>query len=110
MTFCARGRPAQSCLGRPPKAGRLRVPRISAEWSPLTAAGSLPAEDLGQNTPFRPCYKLDDLPGNADEAELQIVTLGAKNVGEQFQATTALVNTFMVNSDQTVATSALARG
>ena len=98
--------PGSSPEGRTPA----ESPESPLSGLPLTAAGSLPAEDLGQNTPFRPCYKLDDLPGNADEAELQIVTLGAKNVGEQFQATTALVNTFMVNSDQTVAASALARG
>ena len=38
-----------------------------------------------------------------------MITLGAKKVTEQFQAATALANTFVVNSDQTVATSALAR-
>ena len=54
-------------------------------------------------------YKLDDLPSNADDTELQLITLGAKKVAEQFQATTALVNTFIVNSDKTVATSAMAR-
>ena len=36
-------------------------------------------------------------------------TLGAKKVTEQFQAVTALANTFVVNSDQAVAASALAR-
>jgi methyl-accepting chemotaxis protein len=54
-------------------------------------------------------HKLDDLPSNADESELQVVTLGAKKVSEQFQASTALVNTFVVNSDKAVAASALAR-
>jgi methyl-accepting chemotaxis protein len=54
-------------------------------------------------------YKLDDLPSNADDTELQLITLGAKKVAEQFQATTALVNTFIVNSDKTVAISAMAR-
>jgi methyl-accepting chemotaxis protein len=54
-------------------------------------------------------YKVDDLPGNSEESELQVVTLGAKKVTEQFQAATALVNTFVVNSDQSVAASALAR-
>jgi methyl-accepting chemotaxis protein len=54
-------------------------------------------------------YKLDDLPSNADDTELQLITLGSKKVAEQFQATTALVNTFIVNSDKTVATSAMAR-
>jgi methyl-accepting chemotaxis protein len=54
-------------------------------------------------------YKVDDLPSNADDTELQLITLGAKKVAEQFQATTALVNTFIVNSDKTVAASAMAR-
>ena len=38
-----------------------------------------------------------------------MITLGAKKVTEQFQAVTALANTFVVNSDKTVAASALAR-
>jgi len=54
-------------------------------------------------------YKLDDLPSNANDAELPAIELGAKQVTAQFQAATALANTFVVNSDQTVATSALAR-
>ena len=55
-------------------------------------------------------YKLDDLPSNADDdAKLAAITLGAKKVTEQFQAVTALANTFVVNSDQAVAASALAR-
>jgi len=54
-------------------------------------------------------YKVDDLPSNADEAEQQAVSLGAKKVFEQFQAVTGLVNTFVINSDKTVAASALAR-
>ncbi|WP_426531130.1 methyl-accepting chemotaxis protein [Bradyrhizobium sp. McL0615] len=54
-------------------------------------------------------YKLDDLPSNAEDEEMPLITLGAKKVTEQFQAATALANTFVVNSDQSVATSALAR-
>jgi methyl-accepting chemotaxis protein len=54
-------------------------------------------------------YKLDDLPSNAEDEEMPVITLGAKKVTEQFQAVTALANTFVVNSDQTVANSALAR-
>jgi methyl-accepting chemotaxis protein len=54
-------------------------------------------------------YKLDDLPSNADDSELQQIEFGAKKVAEQFQAVTALANTFVINSDQTVANSALAR-
>ena len=54
-------------------------------------------------------YKLDDLPSNADDSELQLITLGAKKVAEQFQAAAALANNFVINSDKTVAASALAR-
>ena len=54
-------------------------------------------------------YKLDDLPSNAEDDEMPVITLGAKKVTEQFQAVTALANTFVVNSDKTVANSALAR-
>ena len=54
-------------------------------------------------------YKLDDLPSNAEDDEMPLITLGAKKVTEQFQAVTALANTFVVNSDKTVAASALAR-
>ncbi|WP_291684274.1 HAMP domain-containing methyl-accepting chemotaxis protein [Bradyrhizobium sp.] len=54
-------------------------------------------------------YKLDDLPSNAADTELQAIEFGAKKVVEQFQAVTALANTFVINSDQTVANSALAR-
>jgi CHASE3 domain sensor protein len=54
-------------------------------------------------------YKLDELAGNASEAELPAVELGVKQVTAQYQAMTALGNMFVVNSDQTVATSALAR-
>jgi hypothetical protein len=54
-------------------------------------------------------YKLDDLPSNANDAELQVIEFGAKKANAQFQAVTALANTFVVNSDQTVAASAIAR-
>ena len=54
-------------------------------------------------------YKLDDLASNAADADLPAVELGAKAVAAQFQTATALVNTFVINSDITVATSALAR-
>ncbi|MBR1200958.1 HAMP domain-containing protein [Bradyrhizobium sp. AUGA SZCCT0240] len=54
-------------------------------------------------------YKLDDLPSNAEESEQQVISLGAKKVYEQFQAVTALVNTFVINADKAVAASALAR-
>ncbi len=44
-------------------------------------------------------YKADDLPSNANDAELQAIEFGAKKVTEQFQAATALANTFVINSD-----------
>src|SRR5258707_5075171 len=54
-------------------------------------------------------YKLDDLPSNANDAELQAIEFGAKKAIAQFQTVTALANTFVINSDQAVAASALAR-
>ncbi len=58
-------------------------------------------------TSFR--FKVDDLPGSADDQQLQAVQFGARKVADQFQAVTALVNTFVINSDQAVAASAQAR-
>jgi methyl-accepting chemotaxis protein len=54
-------------------------------------------------------YKLDDLASNAADVELPAIELGAKQVAAQYQAAIALANTFVINSDMTVATSALAR-
>jgi methyl-accepting chemotaxis protein len=55
-------------------------------------------------------YKLDDLPsGVEDDSELAAVTLASKKVASQFQTAMALTNTFVVNSDKSVAASALAR-
>jgi methyl-accepting chemotaxis protein len=54
-------------------------------------------------------YKFDDLASNAAEAELPAVELGAKQVTSQYLSVVALANTFIINSDQTVAASALAR-
>jgi methyl-accepting chemotaxis protein len=54
-------------------------------------------------------YKLDDISSSASEADLAAVELGAKQVSSQMQAATALANNFVINSDQTVAVSALAR-
>jgi methyl-accepting chemotaxis protein len=54
-------------------------------------------------------YKLDDLASSAADAELPAVELGAKQVTAQWQAAIALANTFVINSDQTVAASAQAR-
>jgi methyl-accepting chemotaxis protein len=54
-------------------------------------------------------YKLDDLASKAAEAGLPAVELGVKPVATQYLAVTGLANTFVINSDQAVATSALAR-
>ena len=54
-------------------------------------------------------YKLEDLASNAAEAELPAIELGAKQVTAQYLAVMALANTFVINSDQTVANSVLAR-
>jgi methyl-accepting chemotaxis protein len=54
-------------------------------------------------------YKLDDLPSNADDSELQAIQFGTKKATDQFQAVAALANTFVINSDQAVAASAMAR-
>jgi methyl-accepting chemotaxis protein len=54
-------------------------------------------------------YKLDDLPNNANDSEMSVIDFGAKKVAAQFQTVTALVATFVINSDQAVASSALAR-
>ena len=54
-------------------------------------------------------YKLEDLASIAAEAELPAVELGAKQVTAQYLAVMALANTFVINSDQTVAASTLSR-
>jgi methyl-accepting chemotaxis protein len=54
-------------------------------------------------------YKFDDLASLAAEAELPAVELGAKQVAAQYLSVVTLANTFVINSDQTVASSALAR-
>src|SRR5260370_29490810 len=54
-------------------------------------------------------YKLDDLPSNADDAELPAIEFGAKKTDAQFQAVTALASAFVINADQAVAASAVAR-
>jgi methyl-accepting chemotaxis protein len=54
-------------------------------------------------------YKLDDIGSNASEDEKPAVELGTKQVSAQLQAAVALANNFVIDSDQKVATSALAR-
>ena len=54
-------------------------------------------------------YKLDDLAGNAADAELPAIELGAKQVQSQYQAATAMADNFVISSDPAAATSTLAR-
>ena len=55
-------------------------------------------------------YKLDDLPSAVeDDSTLAAVTMASKKVAALFQTATALVGTFVVNADQSIATGALAR-
>jgi methyl-accepting chemotaxis protein len=55
-------------------------------------------------------YKLDDLPSAVeDDSTLAAVTVASKKVAALFQTATALVGTFIVNSDQSIAAGALAR-
>lgn len=54
-------------------------------------------------------YKLDDLSSNADDSELQSIQFGARKAADQLQSITGAVNTFVVNGDKAVASSALAR-
>jgi methyl-accepting chemotaxis protein len=55
-------------------------------------------------------YKIDDLPSSVeDDAELAAISAGSKKAASQFQTVVGLASTFVVNSDQTIAASALAR-
>jgi methyl-accepting chemotaxis protein len=55
-------------------------------------------------------YKIDDLPSSVeDDAELATISAGSKKAATQFQTVMALASTFVINSDQAVAASALAR-
>jgi methyl-accepting chemotaxis protein len=54
-------------------------------------------------------YKLDDVASTAAEEEQAAVELGVKQVTAQLQAASALANNFVINADQSVANSALAR-
>jgi methyl-accepting chemotaxis protein len=54
-------------------------------------------------------YKLEDLASNAGEAELPMIEFSVKQIAAQYQAVMALANVFVVNSDQAVAASAMAR-
>ena len=80
--------------------------RIFAEILRVKQESALIAQNQLARGANRLRYKLDDLPSNADEAELPAIEFGAKKVTAQYQAVTALANTFVINADQTVAASA----
>jgi CHASE3 domain sensor protein len=54
-------------------------------------------------------YKLDDIGSSASNAELQAIEFGTKQVNAQFQTVSSAASVFVINSDQAVASSALAR-
>jgi methyl-accepting chemotaxis protein/CHASE3 domain sensor protein len=54
-------------------------------------------------------YKFDDLINTAGDAELPAVEVGAKQVASQYLNMMGLVNSFTLNFDQNVGTSAIAR-
>ncbi len=83
--------------------------RIFAEILRIKGESALIAQNQLARGSSNLRYKLDDLASNAVDAEIPAIELGAKQVTTQFQSVVALVNTFVVNSDMTVATSALAR-
>ncbi len=83
--------------------------RIFAEILKVKAESALVAQNQLTRSGTMLRFKLDDLPSNADDTELQAIEFGAKKVAAQFQTVTALANTFVINADQTVAASALAR-
>jgi methyl-accepting chemotaxis protein len=110
---------AQAMKGTTNPAALDQITRLAREFSAFTKifAEILKVKDesalVAQNQLTRGGnmlrYKLDELAGNASEADLPAVELGIKQVTAQYQAMTALANMFVVNSDQAVATSALAR-
>jgi methyl-accepting chemotaxis protein len=54
-------------------------------------------------------YKLDDIGNNASEGEQQAIEFGTKQVNTQFQTAAAAASMFVLNSDQSIASSAVAR-
>ena len=83
--------------------------KIFAEILKVKAESALMAQNQLTRSGTMLRFKLDDLPSNADDTQLQAIEFGAKKVAAQFQTVTALANTFVINADQTVAASALAR-
>src|SRR5450631_3037822 len=83
--------------------------KIFAEILKVKAESAMVAQNQLTRNGTMLRFKLDDLPSNADDTELHAIEFGAKQVATQFQAVTALASIFVINSDQTVAASALAR-
>jgi len=83
--------------------------KIFAEILKVKAESALVAQNQLTRSGTMLRFKLDDLPSNADDTQLQAIEFGAKKVAAQFQTVTALANTFVINSDKAVAASALAR-
>jgi methyl-accepting chemotaxis protein len=54
-------------------------------------------------------FKLDDIGNNAPDSEAQAIEFGTKQVNAQFQTASAAATNFVLNSDQALAASALAR-
>jgi methyl-accepting chemotaxis protein len=54
-------------------------------------------------------YKLDDIGNSAPDSEAQAIDFGTKQVNAQFQTASAAASNFVLNSDQAVANSGLAR-
>ncbi len=109
----------QSMRGTTNPAGLDQITRLAREFRTFTKIfadilkvkrdSALLAQNQLARTGNMLRYKLDDLPSNADDSELQAIQFGAKKVTDQLLAVTALANNFVVNSDQTVAASAIAR-
>jgi methyl-accepting chemotaxis protein len=83
--------------------------RIFAEIVKLKGESALIVQNQLQTNTNMFKYKLDDILSNASDTERPAIDSGTKQVGTQFQAASAAANTFVLNSDQTVARNALAR-
>jgi methyl-accepting chemotaxis protein len=83
--------------------------KIFAEILKVKAESALVAQNQLTRSGTMLRFKLDDLPSNADDTQLQAIEFGAKKAAAQFQTVTAPADTFVINSDRTLAASALAR-
>jgi methyl-accepting chemotaxis protein len=114
-----RGAIEQSMKGTTNPAGLEQLVRLEREFRAFTkifaeilkvkSESALMAQNQLTRGGTKLRFKLDDLASTAADAELPAVELGAKQVAAQYQAATVLAATFIINSDPTVATNALAR-